>query len=290
MNNEQLYLRLIKKASIIGFFVIASTVLSWQSFYTIEEGHVGIVKRFNQAKNQVNPGLHFKAPFIDAIELMEIRTRKNEERMPSSTSEQMPVSVHVSVNWTVDKGAALDLYRKYGGLAQFEARILDPRFRSAAKAVIPRFKAEQLIQDRSSAINQIEETLLKEMAGFPVRVDNVLIENISLPSKYIESIETKQTEKNLADAENHKLERQRLKALQKVNTADAEAQGIIMIANAEASSIKLKGEAEAFAISAKSKALKNNPLIVKLTEAQRWDGSLPKTIMGDSATPIIDMR
>ena len=62
------------------------------------------------------------------------------------------------------------------------------------------------------------------------------------------------------------------------------------IAEAEAQSILLKGKAEAQAIEAKAKALKSNPLIVKLTEAQGWDGKLPTTIMGNTAMPIVDMR
>ncbi|MFT6693013.1 MAG: hypothetical protein ACJAXH_003563, partial [Colwellia sp.] len=44
------------------------------------------------------------------------------------------------------------------------------------------------------------------------------------------------------------------------------------------------------AITAKAKALGNNPLIVKLTEAQNWDGKLPATMLGSSNMPILDMR
>ena len=240
--------------------------------------------------DQENPGLHFKIPFIETVEMIEVRTRKNAEKMASSTKEQMPVTVEVSVNWTVNKEAALDLFKKYGGLTQFEQRILDPRFRSATKDTIPKFEAEQLIQDRASAIQGIERSLSEEMAGFPVVVDNIQIENIILPRKYINSIETKQTEKNLAAAEEHKLERQRLEALRAVNTADAQARGILKVAEAEAQSILLKGKAEAEAIEAKAKALKDNPLIVKLTEAQAWDGKLPATMLGDGAMPIMDIR
>ena len=132
-------------------------------------------------------------------------------------------------------------------------------------------------------------------------VDNVQIENIVLPAKYIKSIETKQTEKNLAAAEEHKLARQALTAEQAVNTAKAQRDAAIAkadgaayavreAAKAEAEAIEVKGIAEAEAIKAKSKALKNNPLIVKLTEAQQWDGVLPKTILGSNNTPILDMR
>ena len=270
-------------------FMLFITMMS--SIYTVEEGHVGIVKRFSEAVGQEAPGLHFKVPFIDSVVEIETRTRKNEEKMLSSTKEQMPVTAHVSVNWTVDKSAALDLYRQYGGLDQFEKRILDPRLRSVTKDALPKFDAEDLIRDRAAAIVIIEENLMIELKDFPVTVDNIQIENIALPPKYIASIEIKQTEKNLAAAEEHKLERQRLESLQNVNTADAKAQGVIKIAEAEATAIKLKGEAEADAIKAKAKALKSNPLIIKLTEAQGWDGKLPTMMMGSNgAMPILDMR
>jgi regulator of protease activity HflC (stomatin/prohibitin superfamily) len=270
--------------------VAIAVSLFFSSVYTVNEGHIGIVKRFSEAKEQVNPGLHFKVPFIDSVEEIEVRTRKNEEKMASSTKEQMPVTVIVSVNWTVDKTAALELFRQYGGLKQFENRILDPRFRSATKDVIPQYDAEKLIQDRASAIQAIEASFIEEMKDFPVTVDNIQIENIQLPAKYLTSIETKQTEKNLADAEKHKLARQNLEAQRDVNTAKAKADGIRLVAIAEAESIRIKGLAEAEAITAKAKALGNNPLIIKLTEAQNWDGKLPATILGSSNMPILDMR
>ncbi len=270
--------------------IVAIVIGGFNSYYTVNEGHVGVVKRFGEAKDQQPPGLHFKIPFIETVEMIEVRTRKNAEKMASSTKEQMPVTVEVSVNWTVEKEAALELFKRYGGLSQFEQRILDPRFRSATKDTIPQFEAEQLIQDRASAIQGIERRLTEEMAGFPVIVDNIQIENIILPQKYISSIEIKQTEKNLAAAEEHKLERQRFKAMQAVNTADAEAQSILKVAQADAQAILLKGKAEAQAIEAKAKALKNNPLIVKLTEAQAWDGKLPATMLGNGTVPIMDLR
>jgi len=270
--------------------IAVAVSLLFSSVYTVNEGHIGIVKRFSEAKEQVNPGLHFKVPFIDSVEEIEVRTRKNEEKMASSTKEQMPVTIVVSVNWTVDKTAALELFRQYGGLTQFENRILDPRFRSATKDVIPRYDAEKLIQDRASAIQAIEMNFIEEMKDFPVTVDNIQIENIKLPAKYLTSIETKQTEKNLADAEKHKLARQNLEAQRVVNTAKAKADGIKLVAIAEAESIRIKGLAEAEAITAKAKALGDNPLIVKLTEAQNWDGKLPATVLGSSNMPILDMR
>ena len=273
-------------AGLLGFVALA---IGSMSFYTVEEGHVGIVKHFSEAQAQENPGLRFKVPFMDTVEMIEIRTRKNVEKMTTATSEQMPVSVEVSVNWTVNKEAALDMYRKYGGLSQFEQRILDPRFRAATKEAIPHYTAEHLIQNRSQAIKEIEDMLTEEMAGYPVKVDNVQIENIGLPDNYLKSIEAKQTAKNLADAEKFNLEKQKLEAQRGVNLDQAKADGTRLVASADAEAIRIKGEAEAYAIKVKAQALRDNPLIIQLTQAQSWDGKLPQTMLGSGAVPFIDV-
>jgi len=273
----------------------------WLVFYTIDEGHVGIVKRFGEATQQVNPGLHFKLPFADTVEELEIRTRKNSEKLKASTFEQMPVGAEVSVNWTVIRPEAFQLYKNYGGLDQFENRILDPRLRSAAKDAIARFKAEQIVQNRGLVIQRIEETLLATMKDFPVKLDSVQIENLVLPQKYLQSIETKQTEKNLAQAEKHRLERQKLEAQRDVNTAEAardsdkaradgSAYSTLTNAKAEAEAIRLKGLAEAEAIKKKAEAIRTNKVLVDYMRAQRWDGKMPSTMMGSGQSVLWNMK
>jgi len=280
---------------------IISGIVLWQVFYTIDEGHVGIVKRFGEATTQVNPGLHTKVPFADGIEELEIRTRKNTENLKASTFEQMPVQAEVSVNWTVIRAEAFELYKGYGGLDQFENRILDPRLRSATKDALARFKAEQIIQNRGQVIQKIEETLLSAMAEFPVKLDSVQIENLILPKKYLQSIETKQTEKNLAAAEKHRLERQKLEAQREVNTAEAKrdaekaradgsAYAITIEAKAEAEAIKVKGLAEAEAIKKKAEAIQTSQVLVDYVKAQQWDGKLPTTVMGSGQDILWNMK
>ncbi len=284
----------------IAVAAISAAVL-WQVFYTIDEGHVGIVKRFGEATTQVNPGLHTKVPFADGIEELEIRTRKNSENLKASTFEQMPVQAEVSVNWTVIRAEAFNLYKGYGGLDQFENRILDPRLRSATKDALARFKAEQIIQNRGQVIQKIEETLLSAMAEFPVKLDSVQIENLILPQKYLQSIETKQTEKNLAAAEKHRLERQKLEAQREVNTAEAKrdaekaradgsAYAIEIEAKAEAEAILVKGLAEAEAMKKKADAIKANATLVDYVKAQQWDGKLPTTVMGGNQDVLWNMK
>lgn len=289
------------KGVIVSIVILFLVIIPlFQALYTVDEGNVGIIKRFGEATEQVNPGLHIKIPFVDTVEILEIRTRKNVEKLNASTHEQMPITAEVSINWTVQRDQAFELFKRYGGLSQFESRILDPKLRSAAKDALARYKAEEIIQNRSQVISQIEELLIDEMKDYPVKLDSAQLENLGLPQKYIQSIETKQTEKNLAAAEKHRLERQNLEAQREVNTANAKrdaakatadgrAYAIKIEAVAEAEAIRLRGLAEAEAIKEKAKSLSESALLVEYVRAQRWNGQMPQTMMGGDQSILWNM-
>ena len=51
----------------------------------------------------------------------------------------------------------------------------------------------------------------------------------------------------------------------------------------------LKGNAEATAIAARAKALADNPAIIQLTQAEKWNGALPTTMVPGSAVPFLNV-
>ncbi|WP_299017644.1 prohibitin family protein [uncultured Photobacterium sp.] len=285
--------------TIIAVAVVATLA---GSFYTVPEGHRGIVSRFGEAIKQETPGLHFKIPFVESIKEIEIRTKRMEEPLAAATSEQLAIKTSISANWTVNPATTLELFRQYGDLKQFEQRILAPRLRNAAKMGVAKHTAEGLIQNRQAAVADVETQLAKELEGIPVAVDSIQIENIVLPQKFRDSIDRKLNEKNLRDAEAFRLERQDLEAQQAVNTAnadrdaakaraDGEAYAIEQKSIARAAAVKREGEAEAAAIRAKASALKvSGGLVIELEKIQRWGGEVPTTVMGEQSMPIIDLR
>ena len=281
-------LKVASGAIIIG--AIFGLIILFSSWFITKEGHVDVVKRFGKAISVAQPGLNFKIPLIDTTDTIEIRTRKNMEEMSAATAEQMPVSATVSMNWSANQETILELYKAYGSLEQFEFRVIDPKFRAITKESIAKFTAEETINKRDQVEQRLRDYLTTATQDLPIKISSLNIENIELPKNYLQSIEVKQTEKNLADAEVFKLEKQNLEAQRAVNTANADAQSITLRAKAEADAIKLKGEAEAKAIEAKSKALQGNPLIVQLTQAQQWDGKLPTHMMGEGSNFLLDIR
>ena len=138
------------------------------------------------------------------------------------------------------------------------------------------------------------------MSNYPVKLDSAQLENLGLPAKYIQSIETKQTEKNLAAAEKHRLDRQQLEAQREVNTAnakrdaakataDGKAYSIEIEAIAEAQAIRVKGVAEAESIKKKADALSQSRVLVEYVRAQQWNGQMPQTMMGEGQNILWNM-
>ncbi len=134
---------------------IALLLLANASFSIIEEGHVGVVKRWGKAVVQLDPGFHFKLPVAETVEHIEVRQRTNIEFLSAATQDQLPITATVSVNWTVNRESAMALFIAYSGLDQFEARILDPKQRSAAKAALSMFPADRMIRNRQKAVAAI---------------------------------------------------------------------------------------------------------------------------------------
>ena len=259
------------------------------SYYTIPEGHVGIVKRWGKAIAQVEPGLHFKVPFMDSVEDIEVRQRKNVEELAAATQNQLPITAKVSINWTANQESAMALFIKYGGLKQFEDRILDPKLRSAAKAALSKFRADQLIRNRQAAVTAIMENMVGQLEGFPVTINSPQIENIVLPPVYAQAVLQKEQARENAEREKHRLEQQRLKALQAVNTAEAQAKAKRLAADAEAYKVLTEATAEADAIRLVTEQLARSPRYIELQRVKQWNGVLPRTALSGDAQVLLSL-
>ena len=286
---------IVLAATVLALLIVVSSTI-----YTVSEGYVGIVKRFGKAIDQVDPGIHVKIPFVDAITNIEVRQRKTVEDLQAATEDQLPIAAAVSINWTVLRSATIDMFRQYGTLEQFESRILNPKLRSAAKAALSRFPANKLIQERQTVVAEIMETMTAELAAFPITVNSPQLENIELPARYVEAVEAKETAREDAEREKHVLEQQRLRALQQVNTAEANAESRKLEADATAYQVRVQAEAEAFRVSTEAKAeaeaielitqqLAKSPDYIRLVTAKSWNGELPATMLGSNTMPLLQL-
>jgi regulator of protease activity HflC (stomatin/prohibitin superfamily) len=124
----------------------------------------------------------------------------------------------------------------------------------------------------------------------PIIIESVQIENIDFSDAYENSIE----QRMLAEVEVQRIqqnaEREKVQAEIAVIQAEAAAAARIEQATAEAQAITLTGEAEASAIRARGEALRDNPNLINLVQAERWNGQLPTTMIPDATVPFMNMN
>lgn len=276
---------------------LLSTVSSF--FSVVDEGHAGIKIRFGEAVDSLTPGLHLKTPFIDSVKQIEVRTRKYQLQMSAATTStgadgqielQMPSQVVVSANWNIPAEAALEIYSKYGGLEQYEDRILDPRVNRITKTVLSKYTIEHIVSNRQLVTDEIAHQLSDALSGLSATMTDVNLEDIQFPNDIANSIRNKQTAKLNAEAEAYNLEQKDLEAQRITKTANAQAEATKLTSIEKAAAIEREGLASAEAIKARAKALAVNPDVIELTKWENWDGKFPTdytTFGGNGSTEIL---
>jgi regulator of protease activity HflC (stomatin/prohibitin superfamily) len=168
-------------------------------------------------------------------------------------------------------------------------RILRPRVNDSTKKVFGQFTAVSVIQDRAKFGTDVYQAVVKAV-GDEMIIESIQIENIDFSNAYEQSIE----QRMLAEVEVQKVkqnwEKEKVSADITRTRAQAEADARLAQATAEAKSIELRGQAEAAAIHAKGAALRDNPALVQLIQAEKWDGKLPTTMVPSSAVPFIGVK
>jgi regulator of protease activity HflC (stomatin/prohibitin superfamily) len=274
---------------IIGLFVMTIVFGSW---YQIDERERGVILRNGAVTGEASPGLAFKLPIVDSVVRVPLDTKTATFKdLQAYSRDQQLASIGLSVIFRIPSSQVKDLYSRFGDIQRLSDRVITPKVMERTKTVFGGYTAMSAIQDRgrlnADMANAISEGI--KSLGAPVIVESVQIENIDFSDAYERSIE----QRMLAEVEVQKLkqnaEREKVQGEIVVTQARAQADAVRQSAEAQAAAIKLRGEAEAQAIRARGAALGDNPSLVLLTQAERWDGKLPATMVPGAATPMLSI-
>jgi regulator of protease activity HflC (stomatin/prohibitin superfamily) len=281
----------------VAIVVVLAALGSW---YTIDQGERGVILRYGAIAGTAEPGLGFKLPMIDAVVRVSIQSKAVVyDKMEAYSRDQQPADIKLSVNYRIPVDQVATVYEKYGSEEGLLSRLVERKVFEETKTVFGRFNAVTAIQERGRLNQEIAEAIQGSVAG-PVVIDSVQIENIDFSEAYEQSIE----QRMLAEVEVQRLrqnaEREKVQAEITVTQAKAQADAqraqaqahadsVRLQAQAEAEAIRLRGDAEALAIKARGDALRDNPGLVALTQAERWNGQLPQTMLPTGGIPMLNL-
>ena len=259
--------------------VVAAAVLGG-SIYTIDQGDRGVILRNGAVIGTAEPGLGFKLPVIDSVKEISVQTQASIFKdVLVYSKDQQTAALLVSVNFRLSPDQVEKIYSEFGGLDGIVSRVLNRQVPEEVKNVFGRFVASVAIQERERLGAEIQAAIIKATAGFPLIVESVQLENIDFSDAYENSIE----QRMIAEIEVQKIQ-------QNAEREKVQAEILVIQAKAESDATKLRGDAEAHAINARGKALRDNPSLVELVAAEKWNGVLPTTMVPGSAVPFVNVK
>lgn len=288
----------------IAKYVVAAGVgaavllLGAGSFYTVDQGYRGVVLRYGALVGEAEPGLGFKVPFIDRVKEISIQNQaKVYENVMAYSFDQQTGTLRISVNYHVPPEAVGKVYSEYGTIDRMVSTLLDRQIQKTAEEVFGQYTAVKAVQDRAQLTLDVLKSIKDAIDG-PIVIDTAQVENIDFSDAYEASIEQRMQAEIEVQKVRQNADREKVQAEIKVIQAQADADARVAQAKAEAESTRLKGEgdaaairargeAEADAVKAKAAALGQNPNLVQLIQAERWDGKLPSTMVPGGATPFV---
>jgi regulator of protease activity HflC (stomatin/prohibitin superfamily) len=287
--------------AIVAVFVIA--IIAAGSWYTVDQTERGVLLRYGAVIGTAQPGLGFKIPLMDTVEKVSVKTTTfTWDKMNSYSFDQQPADLKISVTLRAAPEKVSDLYAKFGSVQTAVNQVVSTVVNQQVKVVFGRYTAVKAIQDRGQLNSAIKDAITATLKDDPmIIIESVQLENIEFSQTYLHSIEQRmlaevEVQKLQQNAEREKVQAQITvtQATAKANAVRAEAQANAeatrLNGEAKASNIKITGEAEAAAIEARGKALGNNPNLVTLVQAERWNGVLPTTMVPGSSVPFVSVK
>lgn len=284
---------------IIGSFIalIVAIILAFSMIKTVPTGYTGILTTFGKVEpNTVSAGVHVIAPWQKIVKL-DNRTQKVSVETDTFSKDIQQVKVSLAVNFCIDQTTAQELYKTVG-VNYYESVVL-PRILENVKAVVAEYSAENLVAKRGELSDEILTRLTDDAAAYGINIISISVEDIDFTDEFTDAVERKQvaTQNKLA-AETEQAQKtmeEQAAADRAVISAKAKAEQDVIAANAELEVTKIQAEAALYAGEKEAEMNKRiaeslTPNLVKYYYIKQWEGVLPKTVLGENNSFMINLE
>lgn len=263
-----------EKIAAIIVSVALLIVLLINGLYTVNTGEVAIISTFGKVTKIEGEGLHYKIPFVQTKDIMEIRqktyifgkTVEANTTMEVSTKDMQSIFLDLTVQASITDPEKL--YRAFKN--KHEYRFVRPRVKEVVQATIAKYSIEEFVSKRAEISMIINKDIADDLAEYGMTVSNVSLVNHDFSDEYERAIEQKKVAEQAvgrARAEQEKLL--------------VEQENRVKVAELELKEREIKARANRI----ESETL--TPELLKKMMIEKWDGKLPQ--VQSEATPLINL-
>ncbi len=292
-NDQPRYARAVRDFVILIALLIVALKI-WP-FYSVPTGSRGVVTQFGKIVGIEQEGLAVLPPWQN-LTLFSIRAEEaNIDNASGATSDTQPVSVSLTVRYSISPDKVSEVYEKYshnGDLSSYVQTATHEIF----KAVTAKYSAPDLIAERAKVSADINAALSSKLAVYGAQVINIDMRNFAFQESYMRAINSKVEQEQLRLAAENKLRTVEAEQKQKVAIAEAEASAVKATADGNAYANLKIATAQAEALKIQNSALAQNKDVLELrrieveqTKADRWNGQLPQNVYAGAPIPFFNV-
>jgi regulator of protease activity HflC (stomatin/prohibitin superfamily) len=171
-----------------GFLVIIllvafALVVVIRAVRVIQQGFVGVVKRLGQFHSTRNPGVVFLIPFVDTMELIDMReTPRTGDRQDVITRDNVSVTVNATIfSQVVDAQMALFSVSSY-------AVAIDQLSRTTLRAVFGGISLDEALSQREHINAQLQQQMESVTDKWGIRINRIEIVDILPPQQILQAM------------------------------------------------------------------------------------------------------
>src|SRR5882724_8769627 len=223
---------------VLLFFVV---IVGYSSIFTVSQTEQALVVRLGRPVDVVSePGLNFKAPFIDTV--ISIDKRILDLENPSQeviASDQKRLVVDAFARYRIKN--PLRFYQSIGSIQAANIQ-LTTLLNASLRRVLGEVTFINVVRDeREALMGRIRDQLDKEADGYGIQVVDVRIRRADLPEQNSQAVyERMKTERQREAAEFRAQGSQRAQEIR----ARADREATVIIADATATAEKVRGEGD----------------------------------------------
>jgi membrane protease subunit HflC len=238
--------------------IVAGVVIGLQSVFLVDETESALKFRLGEIiRDDYQPGLHFKTPFINNV--VKFDNRLITLDMPPeqmNTAEQKFVEVDYYVKWRITDPSRFYTSTSGGDFAIARSRLAQLFRNDLRDEFAQRTLSEVVSEQRRDMMDKIQTRANDRVGDFGIVVNDVRIKKIELTEEVLDSVFNRmETQRTEFANELRSLGRERAEEIQ----AEADRQVRVLLAEAERDAARIRGEGDARATEIYANAYQRDP-------------------------------
>ncbi|MBU0703744.1 MAG: prohibitin family protein [Chloroflexi bacterium] len=291
---------------VVGAVLLLGLIVGGLAYTPVEVGTVTLVKRFGGLTGQVlEPGLHWRAPFIDQIVTIPTVVQSYEASdnpgasgadytdlpVSAQTIDGQQISIKYTVLFRISPDKAVNIVQNVGRLREVVENVVKAHSRNLTRLSAQSHTAEDLYSGEGifAYEDNVRDALVKEFERYGIFLDDFLVRKIDFDTEYINAIEQQQIAQEAIQTAQYQAEAAEYEKQGQIRLAEAGAERIKLLAAAEAERMRLMADAEAYSIEARGAALKEYPELVQWEFVRNLEGIQWGILPGDGITPLMPL-